>query len=334
MITAAIRERGRAGGLRLLDTRRDLGQVADLIEEVFAGEIGAGGLKAVRELRMMGQFGPLVWLLERLSDEFRDSLTGFVWVEAGRVVGNVTLSRSKPGSQRWHIYNVAVQEAYRGRGIGRRLMEAALELARGRGGAWAILQVRQNNAPAMQLYQRLGFESLYALATLERDGPASFSQAPTPISGYTLIPCRAADWQRRYELALATTSEEERWVRGVALDDFRPPLWSRLTGALGRLLAGDLLWRLCVEREGTLVGALLVQWRADERHGQVSFCVRPEERGRLESWLVQRALYLLGWRASYTIEAEHNTAHPEAIEALRAAGFYPKRTLVTMRLPL
>lgn len=54
--------------------------------------------------------------------------------------------------------NVAVRADERGRGVGRRLVEAALERARGRGAEECYLEVRESNQTARQLYQKLGFE--------------------------------------------------------------------------------------------------------------------------------------------------------------------------------
>ena len=71
--------------------------------------------------------GPLLWFLSRTSYEFHDAFGGYVWVEEGRVVGNVTLNRLTPAGNRWQISNVAVAMPYRHQGIARQLMELALQ---------------------------------------------------------------------------------------------------------------------------------------------------------------------------------------------------------------
>jgi len=334
MIATAVRERQRAGGLRLLDARKDLRQVADLIEEVFAGEIGPAGLAAVRDLRMMASLGPLVWLMERASGEFRDAFTGFVWVEGGRVVGNATLSRVKPNSDRWHISNVAVQPAYRGRGIGRQLVEAIIELARNRGGAWALLQVRDDNEHALHIYDGLGFTRLYSTTEMERNGPADQVSRPALLEGYRLAPCRPGDWRRTYDLALATTSAHERWVQSLEMAEYRRSPLRRLGESLERFLTGGRAWRECLEHGDELAGALSLRWRDANEESHLAFCVKPEHRGLAERLLVEHALSLLGWRTSQPIHVEHPAGHAEGIAALKAAGFVERRTLVTMRREL
>ena len=56
-----------------------------------------------------------------------------------------------------HVNNVAAHQDYRRIGVGRRLMEAAIDEARHRGGAQVVLEVRASNEAAQLLYRDLGF---------------------------------------------------------------------------------------------------------------------------------------------------------------------------------
>lgn len=56
-----------------------------------------------------------------------------------------------------HVNNVAAQQDYRRIGIGRSLMEAAIDEAGRRGVAQVILEVRASNEGAQLLYRDLGF---------------------------------------------------------------------------------------------------------------------------------------------------------------------------------
>ena len=58
----------------------------------------------------------------------------------------------------WHVNGLAVDPAFEGRGAGRALMEALIELARERGGRRMTLRVFAPNERAQRLYDRLGFE--------------------------------------------------------------------------------------------------------------------------------------------------------------------------------
>ena len=115
-------------GLRPMDPLKDLKGVADLIEEAFAADLDRSGQNALRELRWLSRLKPLLWWMITFNPEHGDFLSGFVWEEDNRVVGNITVNQSSPGSRRWLISNVAVAKEYRQRGIARGLMYAALEL--------------------------------------------------------------------------------------------------------------------------------------------------------------------------------------------------------------
>lgn len=55
------------------------------------------------------------------------------------------------------ITNVATHTDYRSRGLGRTVLAALLEAARQTGVQTVTLEVRPSNAPAIALYERLGF---------------------------------------------------------------------------------------------------------------------------------------------------------------------------------
>jgi ribosomal-protein-alanine N-acetyltransferase len=56
-----------------------------------------------------------------------------------------------------HVNNVAAHRDYRRMGVGRSLMEAAIDEARGRGVAQVLLEVRASNESAQQMYRNLEF---------------------------------------------------------------------------------------------------------------------------------------------------------------------------------
>jgi ribosomal-protein-alanine N-acetyltransferase len=56
-----------------------------------------------------------------------------------------------------HVNNVASHRDYRRMGIGRSLMQAAIDEARFRGVKEVLLEVRASNESAQQMYRRLGF---------------------------------------------------------------------------------------------------------------------------------------------------------------------------------
>ena len=57
-----------------------------------------------------------------------------------------------------YIDHLAVNENYRGQGIGRALMERAIEWAKARGFSGITLETQDNNVPACRFYASCGFE--------------------------------------------------------------------------------------------------------------------------------------------------------------------------------
>jgi ribosomal-protein-alanine N-acetyltransferase len=92
---------------------------------------------------------------------FRDCL------RVGYVCRVVTVSRQVTaygvmsfGAGEAHILNLCVAEAYRCRGVGRRLLGSLMERASAAGMADAFLEVRPTNTAAIRLYLALGFEQV------------------------------------------------------------------------------------------------------------------------------------------------------------------------------
>jgi ribosomal protein S18 acetylase RimI-like enzyme len=319
-------------GLRPMEPSRDLRQVAALIEEAFAGQLDLQGQEALRELKVMSHLGPLLWLLDRLSPEFHETFSGFVWVEEGRVVGNVTVNRSNWRSRRWFISNLAVERAYQGRGIARELMQAAIGMARDRGGESVTLQVRADNVPALKLYRDLDFEELMGTTELqlERVGQIPF----VPAEGFTLHKRDHSEWHKEVELARAAIPASEQRARPIREADFRKGFAGRVIDWLGDIFASQRTYRLAVDEGDRFVATLTVRaslWGAG--HG-LEMMVHPDYRGRVEEMLVTKALALLGNYPGQGVAVKMSASHQEAIETLKRYGFVEEKTLVRMRLNL
>ncbi len=319
-------------GLRPLEPARDLGQVVALLEGAFGEEVGREGRQALKELRFWARLSPLIWLLDRFEGAGSHFLEGFVWVEGGRVVGNVNISEVDWG--RWVISNLVVASPYRRRGIGRRLMEAAIDLACQQGGEMVILRVRADNEVALNLYHSLGFEEVSATTEMRltpRRLSTLASHLPSlPTEGFTLRPIHRDEWEKEYELALTTTSIKAQQLEPPQKSDFR----IGLSQMLKDLLAGRREYRLAVEREGEFVATLTVRATRFLGEHSLRMMVHPNHRGRLEEMLITRALSILAKYPRRSVTIKHPADHQEAIQALRKHGFHEERTLVKMKLEL
>lgn len=80
-----------------------------------------------------------------------------VFATAGdEVVGTGALRHA--GDAVYELTKMAVDPAWQGRGVGRRLLETLISHYRGLGGRSLFLESNSTLAPALHLYQQLGFE--------------------------------------------------------------------------------------------------------------------------------------------------------------------------------
>jgi ribosomal protein S18 acetylase RimI-like enzyme len=89
----------------------------------------------------------------------RASVLFVAFDEDDEIVGSLTLVlfRIPTGLRAW-IEDVVVDETARGKGVGHRMNEAAIEYARKAGAKTVDLTSRPSREAANRLYQRLGFE--------------------------------------------------------------------------------------------------------------------------------------------------------------------------------
>jgi putative acetyltransferase len=80
----------------------------------------------------------------------------FFALDGARVIGTVALLREADGI--YEVSKMAVQPDCQGRGIGRRLLLAAIDWFRGVRGTRLFLESSTRLGPALHLYESLGFE--------------------------------------------------------------------------------------------------------------------------------------------------------------------------------
>jgi GNAT superfamily N-acetyltransferase len=72
---------------------------------------------------------------------------------------------TRPTRRQWRVEVLAVHEATRGAGVGTGLLAAVIEAAREAGMRTVELEVVDVNERALQLYERIGFRSIFSLPT-------------------------------------------------------------------------------------------------------------------------------------------------------------------------
>ncbi len=307
-------------GIRPLDPSRDLPTVVDLIAMGFKEELGPQGYKMLQQMRRLAHPPPLVRFLYQKGG----TLPGFVWEENGAVVANLSLRRAAASQHKgWIIGNVVVHPDFRGRGIGRALMETAMDAARIRNGEWIGLEVRATNEIARTLYQRLNFYNVGRTAHMIHLGEDSWPTFPKPKQ-----PWRAAKPDDRY-----------RWAKLAAC------VYGHLQQKVleiypGRYSYGGLERRITFWLRGERERAWLEPTDSPRRAARVrtdyrnhfhlwDLLVHPQQKQQDVEETVSRAMTTLhpdqGWPVVTTVEAKSNT-----VLVLESLGFQHHRTLVQM----
>lgn len=219
--------------LRRVDPRTDLSGIADLIELCFAQQMGADGRNYLRKLREAARRGSATLGLPAGQ--------GFVWIEDGRIVGNVTLIAYFDNLRPIYlIANVAVHPDFRQRGIARQLTQAAMEAAQS-AGATVWLHVREDNPIAIQLYQTLGFVEQARRSTWKRD---QFVPLPPPQPTIIVRRRQPADWPRQRMWLEETYPPSVQWNLPFRPNNLSPSLWRGLWRWLNNQTARQYIaWR-------------------------------------------------------------------------------------------
>ncbi len=318
MTAALTRQETRSSpGLRRLRRWRDLEGVASLIGRSFPRGVDRGGRRMLAEMRALGRAGLFGWLVAPLILPSAAGAEGFVWEEAGTIIGNATLSAIEGYPGRFVLANVAVDSSHRGRGIGRALVEACIDLARQRGATLLMLQVEPDNQPAVHLYASLGFRSL-TTRTLWLAHPAPGPRDPALQADVRRrIP---SEWPEQWALAQRLHPEGLIWPYPLN------PATFRANGRLDSFLAsGPVHWAW--PAEGRPRGWITARRTGEWGRWRLLLLVEPESQGAAERPLLRHALASLRSHArAVTLDLPAGTAAAE----LAGLGFAAERTLAWM----
>jgi ribosomal protein S18 acetylase RimI-like enzyme len=330
---AASTQGKRAQGIRRVNLSQDLGKITDLIEVCFSPRMDAGARATIREMRALSRMGPLLGLLALGDDMLRGIGAGFVWEEDGRIIGNVTLfpARVPRDVERTIVVaNVAVDPAYRRRGIARQLMDASLEALHSSGAGAAILQVETDNAGARQLYLDLGFRTERTWHEWRR---AREMPPPRQLMNSPRISLRPGTmWRTEYELARRIFPAERGglgWQRPLHVREFRRTPLEHLTG----FLSGTTVERWIVREGRQIAGALWARTQFGSGLARLTLLVPPEEQERLVDPLLNYGLRRLSL-GTHSLYCEHPADDVYTTAALEGCQFRRRRTLDHMRLDL
>lgn len=311
-------------GLRPVDPMRDLPAIVELVALGFEEELDPQGQKMLAEMRQTARHRTL----SALTMGVELDPVGFVWVEEGRVVGNLSLRYALPGRIKGQLIgNVVVHPDYRGMGIGRALVEAAILAVQRQESRWIGLEVRADNPVACGLYAQMGFETVGKQQHLLR--PAHVPWPPSAASRLSWRVSKPKDRLLWTQLADAIYTRRQKWVLEVRPSQYTFGGWER---RLNRWLEG--------EREDA--------WLYGKEEARLAISVRTDRRSQFHLWdiLAHPAEGVTGAQAVVAQALQATRRFPAwpvialvadqepLVQALLDVGFKLHRSLVQMVLEL
>lgn len=306
--------------IRPLNILRDLSTVADLIELCFSPTMDNDGQRYLSDMRRASRDDSFLRWASHMAESTSLPLMGYVWEQDGRIIGNASLIPFRDKGKRvFLIANVATHPDYRRRGIGRALTERVMRQARGKKASAIWLHVRDDNPGAIKLYQDLGFREV-ARRTTWAATPDPF--LPKTDTDYQIVPRDPHFWPVQQGWLHRLYPEELNWYHAWNINALRPGLWNWIY----RMFVDFNLRQWAAVRHGRLLAA--VAWmplggRSEPMYAATGRDSEPEALTQL----LMHARRVLSNQSSLSLDYPAE----EMVDAIRAGGFKPRRTLLWMR---
>ncbi len=306
--------------MRPLNITRDLPSVADLIELCFNTTIDRDGQRYVQQMRRAGRDNAFLRWANRAADSVSMPLTGYVWEEDKKIVGNASLIPfRKKGQSVYLIANVAVHPDFRRRGIARILTQQAIQHARDRKAGQLWLNVRDDNPGAANLYQELGF-SEHSRRTVWLS-QSDLGPAPVP-PGLTIRSRRREHWPLQREWLEKAYPPEIAWYFNVDWRNFAPGFRRWLY-----LLLIDMDMRQWSVFGDSRLHAVLTWTPGYGSSESLWLAAAPDADPQAVKSLLQAAGRELAFRRTQRLDFPSGPLD----EAIQSAGYAPTRRLIWMR---
>ena len=309
--------------VRALNVLRDLPTVADLIELCFSSTMDNDGQRYLSNMRRASRDSGFLRWADRMTDTTSLPLTGYVWEEDKKIVGNASLIPFRDRGKRVHlIANVATHPDYRRRGIARALTERTMAHAREKNTAAIWLHVRDDNPGAVKLYEDLGFKEITRRTAWIAPADSSDPHADPEIQ---IVPRHSRFWSIQREWLPRVYPDTIAWYHSWNFNALQPGFWNWIY-----LLFVDFNVRQWAAVRGDELLAALAWMPHGGRSESLYAATAP---GESEASALALTALLRRARREASDRSTLSLDYPagEMTEAITAAGFTQRRTLIWMK---
>jgi ribosomal protein S18 acetylase RimI-like enzyme len=306
--------------MRPLNVLRDLSAVADLIELCFSPTMDNEGQRYLSDMRRASRDDSFLHWASRMTETASMPLMGYVWEQDGRIIGNASLIPFRDKGKRIYlIANVATHPDYRRQGIGRALTERVMRQARDKRASAVWLHVRDDNPGAIKLYQDLGFQEIARRTTWQA---SSDPRLPYPDTDIQIVSRQPRFWSLQQEWLRRLYPDDLAWYHSWNVSAFQPGLWNWLY-----LLFVDFNIRQWAAVRNDKLLATLSWVPQGSRSESLYAATGPGSESEALTVLLIHAQRTITFSQRLTLESPAD----QMVDAIRAAGFKPQRTLLWMR---
>jgi ribosomal protein S18 acetylase RimI-like enzyme len=311
--------------MRPMSMFRDLSAVADLIELCFADSMDRDGQRYVADMRRASRDNGFLNWASNMTESASLPLTGFVWEENKRIVGNVSLIPFRDKGKRIYlIANIAVHPDHRRRGIARILTQRAMQYGWDKKTSALWLHVRDDNPTAIKLYSDLGFREIARRTTWTAKPDSLHSKPETNLQIVTRHPRfwpLQRDWLRRLHPDVLS------WYRSININLLRPGFMNWLY--LFFMDANIRQWA-AVHNDKLLAS---LAWTPNTGRSDTLIAATPLLQSEVITSTDALAQLLIHARRVMSSHSKLSMEYPsgEMKDAFISAGFTERRTLLWMR---
>ncbi|MHA1200026.1 MAG: GNAT family N-acetyltransferase [Candidatus Heimdallarchaeaceae archaeon] len=245
--------------LRTWNFEEDHENVSELLGLVFEEELESKGLEMKNVFDEYKSFLPFFKIMGLFNKNFKHTLDGFVIENSeGRIIASVNLSYS---IYYWEISMVATHPDYRRKGLARKLVTLAVRHAKELGAKLCVLEVKEINKPAYNLYRSLQFIHYDSVSRYKLEHEKLSSIVPIILPkeyDFRELERNKKTNQSRYELDIRSTPEETLLFQPISKKKYHKSLLIKLIRPIVKLLIKMKISQWTIHHEDILIGTLQV----------------------------------------------------------------------------